>query len=110
VIPRSWTLPTAFAGGCRRRVSECARCGQARPLVYRGLCAACRNRCLRDGTLAGYGYVKADRMADYAALRRRGEGTGAAGARIGVSARTAQRYEAQLLAAGQAPWTSRRTA
>lgn len=47
------------------------------------------------------------RMAEYARWRERGESIGRAGARILVSLRTAERYEAALAAAGEAPWRER---
>lgn len=95
-------------------VGECARCERERPLYSRGLCCICRRRCRADGTLADYGYVKADKIAEYALVRSRwvrgpdGElrhpTIPEAAAAAGVNCRTGQRYEAELDAAGQAPW------
>ena len=94
-------------------VGECARCERERPLHGRGLCCTCRAQARRDGTLEDYGYVKADRIADYAATRAswvRGGGglrhptIPEASRAAGVGGRTGQRYEAELDAAGLAPW------
>jgi hypothetical protein len=68
------------------------------PIESRGLCAACRRRNRDRGTLGEFGYVKADRLADYAELRGLGVPVPAAAARLGVSERTAWRYEAELKA------------
>ena len=81
---------------CRRRVAECASCERVRPLISRGLCDTCRARHQENGTIGEYGYVKADRMADFARLRSSGYGVGEAARRIGVSERTGERYEAEL--------------
>ena len=103
MIPASWTRPVAFVGHSRRRVAECASCEQEGPLISRGLCKPCRDRHQWAGTLTSFGYVKADRVADYADLRRDGELLEVAASRIGVSERTAWRYEAGLKdAAGSA--------
>ena len=88
-------------------VDECLRCERDRPIRCRGLCQACLNRSRHDGTVTDYGYVKTDRVRDYAQLRTAGYRVAAAGARVGVSGRTAQRYEKELAAAGQAPWRDR---
>ena len=90
------TLTLVEYRGCRRRLDECASCGQVRVIAHRGLCDPCTNRYERDGTITQWGYVKADRVADYAWLRRSGELLTVAAARVGVSERTAWRYEAQL--------------
>jgi len=50
------------------------------------------------------GRRNADRVKDYAVLRVGGYGIGEAAERTGVTRRTAERYEAALAAAGQAPW------
>jgi hypothetical protein len=75
--------------------------------MSRGLCNPCVWRCRDDGTIDGYGYTKADRMADYAHRRYNGDDIGLAASRLGISRRTAERYEAQLRDADQAPWRSR---
>ena len=79
--------------------SPCASCGEDRDLCCRGLCEKCRAQARRDGTLASFGYVKADRLADYAALRP-AFSVPVAAARIGVSERTGWRYEARSVPAG----------
>ena len=82
---------------CGRRfpVAECGRCGHVRALRGRGLCAWCKKAATADGTIGQYGYVKADRMADYAELRA-SLGAAEAARRVGVSRRTAHRYDAAL--------------
>jgi hypothetical protein len=72
--------------------------------MSRGLCNSCGTTCRHDGTIAEYGYTRADRMADYAHRRRNGDTIGLAASRLGISRRTAERYEAKLRDAGQAPW------
>ena len=47
---------------------------------------------------------RAARLADYADLRAAGLGIAGASARVGVSRRTGDRYEAALTASGAAPW------
>lgn len=83
---------------------ECGSCGKDKTLKARGLCSTCRNRCTLDGTLGQYGWVRADRLAEFSQLRDRHYPVEMAGARVGVSARTAWRYEAarQPVSAGQA--------
>ena len=81
--------------GDRRPVAECALCGYPRVIRGRGLCEPCRKHCRNDGTIAEYGYVRADRLADYTALRE-ALGMRGAAARVGVTVRTAHRYEAAL--------------
>ena len=81
--------------GDRRPVAECASCGYPRIIRGRGLCEGCRKRCRLDGTLGQYGYLRGDRIADYAALRE-ALGMREAAARVGVTVRTAHRYEAAL--------------
>ena len=73
---------------------ECGRCGQDKTLKARGLCSNCRNRCTADGTLGQYGWVRVNRLAEFSELRERHYPVEVAGARVGVSARTAWRYEA----------------
>jgi len=97
-------LPVVFLYGCRHRVSECARCELVRPVWYRGLCRPCVDRCRLDGTIGCYGYVKADRMADFAWLRLGGVDVAGAAGRVGVSERTGWRYETELAGSGRAPW------
>ena len=104
MIPLSWDGPVAVVYGIRRRVAGCASCGLVRPLIHRGLCRPCRDRHWQAGTLGEFGYVKADRVADYAALRAAGESITAAADRLGVARRTAQRYEGELIASGDASW------
>ena len=87
-----------FAGGYFLRLDDCADCGRLMPIESRGLCAACRKRNRDHGTLREFGYVKADRLADYAELRRLRVPVPAAAGRLGVSERTAWRYEAELKA------------
>jgi hypothetical protein len=87
-----------FAGGRFSRLDDCADCGRLMPMDARGLCSACYTRNLDGGTLGEFGYVKADRVADYAELRGLGVPVPAAAARLGVSERTAWRYEAELKA------------
>ena len=89
-------LALVIYGHCRRRLAGCASCERVRPLVTRGLCDTCRHRYERDGTIGEWGYVKADRVADYARLRLADYPVPVAASRIGVSERTAWRYEAQL--------------
>jgi hypothetical protein len=74
------------------------------PILARGLCSRCRSWHRTHGTIGDFGYVKADRMADYARLRLNGHDVGPAAALVGTSKRTAERYEAELRDAGLAPW------
>ena len=92
------------ANGIRVPVAECAGCEQVLPILARGLCSRCRSWHRTHGTIGDYGYVKADRMADYARLRLNGHDVGPAAALVGTSKRTAERYEAELRDAGLAPW------
>ena len=87
-----------FAGGYFRRLEDCADCGQFMPMYARGLCSACFKRNQEGGTLGEFGRVRAGRLADYADLRRLGVPVPAAAVRLGVSERTAWRYEAELKA------------
>ena len=80
------------------QLRECDSCGELRDLPCRGLCPACRASHRRNGTLDGFGYVKADRLADFAVLRP-GLSVAAASGRLGVSVRTGFRYEAERRAA-----------
>jgi hypothetical protein len=74
----------------------CASCHRDRPIATRGLCDACRSRCRRDHTIGGWGQVRADRAAEYAAWRRAGASVTSAAVYAGVSERTGWRYEADL--------------
>jgi hypothetical protein len=87
--------PMIFAGGRFRRLDDCADCGRLMPIDARGLCSACYWRNRDHGTLDEFGCVKASRLADYAELRRLGVPVPVAAARLGVSERTAWRYEAE---------------
>ena len=95
---RGQPVPMVFAGGRFYRLDECADCGRFMPMECRGLCHACRKRNSACGTLGEFGYVKADRLADYALRRSRGTPLADAAAWVGVSERTAWRYEAELKA------------
>ena len=110
MIARSSTLTLATVRGARRRVTVCASCEKVRPLITRGLCDPCRHRYEFDGTITDWGYVKADRVQDYAWLRKSGETLPVAASRIGVSERTAWRYEAELRDASSARWPVSREA
>ena len=94
-MTRPGVLAVVTAYGRRLSLAGCARCGQVRVLLGRGLCGACRSRCRRDGTLTDYGYTKADRMTEYAQHRAGGLGVREAAERAGVSERSGQRYEAE---------------
>ena len=78
---------------------ECGSCGLDREIIGRGLCDACRSRFRRAGTITEWGWTRADRAADFAALRWGGVRIPVAASRIGVSERTAWRYEAALRSA-----------
>jgi hypothetical protein len=104
VISRSQPLPVAFAQGCLHILAECGFCERVKPLLGRGLCGTCREERRRDGTIAEFGYVKADRVADFARYRLGGVGVAGAAGRVGVSLRTGWRYEAELAGSGRAPW------
>lgn len=85
-------------------IAECARCEQVRPVRGRGLCEPCRKAAREDGTLNEYGWLRADRIAEYAQYRTGGLSVRAAARRLGVSERTCSRYEHALTSAGQAEW------
>jgi hypothetical protein len=104
VISRSQPLPAVYLWGYRHILAECASCERIRPLRARGLCNSCYVTRFHNGTLSDYGYVKADRMTDYARLRLNGATQADAARRIGVSRRTGERYEAELAGSGRAPW------
>jgi hypothetical protein len=77
-------------------VAECACCGQRRVVKRRGLCRACEKRHERAGTIADWGWTKAERLAEYRQARAGGLSPHQAAARVGVTRRTAWRYEAAL--------------
>ena len=104
MMSKSWTGPVTVTYGVRVRVAECARCERQRAIEARGLCHSCRTTCQANGTIGEYGYVKPDRLEDYAYRRGQGDSPGTAAGRLGISKRTACRYETQLAAAGRAPW------
>lgn len=81
--------------GARLRVAECADCGRVMTILQRGLCAACRKRHRKAGTIGEFGQDRAGRLAEYAALRP-GLSVAEAAAQVGVAKRTAERYEAEL--------------
>jgi hypothetical protein len=98
------TVGVVMYGGRRWRIAECGCCERERRIFSRGLCQACYSSRLDDGTVASYGYVQADRVAEFSQLRSAGYSIVAAGQRLGVTPRTAQRYETALRDAGEAPW------
>ena len=73
---------------------ECGSCGRDKTLKARGLCSWCHQKHTLDGTLGQYGWVRVNRLAEFGELRNRHYPVELAGARVGVSARTAWRYEA----------------
>lgn len=81
----------------------CASCGHDRARRARGLCNTCWNHHQAAGTLGqfpptprGETRPRLHRVTDYAELRAYGELLDVAARRLGVSARTAWRYEARL--------------
>ena len=76
--------------------APCDRCGNIAELVTRRLCPSCRGQCRRAGTVEDWGYLKPDRLADFTVLRARGYRPAVAAVRLGLSARTGYRYEAEL--------------
>jgi hypothetical protein len=102
--PRPGVLAMVYRGGCMRSAGECARCGNVRVLRQRGLCQPCVRSATRDGSIDGYGWTRADRLAEYAGYRARGLNIREAAERTGVSRRVGDRYEADLAASGRAPW------
>jgi hypothetical protein len=102
---RDPAAPAVFIHGRFLRLGDCASCSQYQPIVGRGLCVTCRWRHRADGTIGDYGYVKADRFSDYVLIRPARVAGGelaafvrGAARRLGVSERTAWRYEAALKA------------
>lgn len=85
-------------------ISECICCTLTRQIASRGLCSACRSRCAKYGSLKSWGRNKADRRDEYAGLRQLGWSLEYAAWSTGISRRTGFRYEAELEAAGLAPW------
>jgi ribosomal protein S14 len=93
---RTGVIGFVVLGTIRYRVAECGDCGRQRPVARRGLCNTCVHAHVGDGTITEFGWTRADRLAEYAALRRDGLGVAEASARAGVSRRTGERYEASL--------------
>jgi hypothetical protein len=75
---------------------ECASCLRPRQIATRGLCDCCRSRCRRDHTIGRWGEVKAARVEIYAALRAAGWSVAWSAWEVGVSVRTAWRYESGI--------------
>jgi hypothetical protein len=92
------------------QLPECASCGHPRPIATRGLCDCCRSRCRRDHTIGRWGEVKAARLEMYAALRAAGWSLEWSAWEVGVSVRTAWRYEAEARDARSSGWPARRAA
>lgn len=80
----------------------------ADPVRLREACRAGDDGLEAQGITAPLGYLAGHRnaaqLAEYATLRGNGTGIGAAAERLGVIKRTAERYEAALVAAGKATW------
>ena len=93
---RAGVIGFVILGAVRYKVAECGDCGRIRPVARRGLCNTCVHTHERAGEIGEQGWTRADRLAEYAALRRDGLGVAEASARAGVSCRTGQRYEAAL--------------
>ncbi len=91
-------------GGLRAPAGECAACGKVRMLRQRSLCRTCARTATLDGTLEGYGWTREERLTEYGGYRAGGLNIRQASARLGVDRRTGDRYEAELAAAGKAPW------
>lgn len=97
-----------------RRIVECVCCGTEGPHIGRGLIQLCHNRHALAGTLelfplnpesareaAARGhetvhYAYQARLEDYAELLSWGESPKKAAARVGISERTARKYDKQL--------------
>lgn len=82
----------------------CACCGEMRSHVGRSLCNACWKRHDKAGTLDEFPRLRTwtstlGRIADYAELRERRMPIRAAAELLGVTSRTAERYEARIKAA-----------
>jgi hypothetical protein len=82
-----------------RPAAACDCCGHTQRIKARGLCGVCYTRARDHGAVAKWGFVKADRLAEYAGLREAGASVESAAWDAGVSVRTGQRYEAELRAA-----------
>lgn len=93
---RAGVVGTVVMYGRRLKVAGCADCEQVKPILCRGLCVSCWSRHDSAGTLANYGYTAADRRRDFARFRRGGLSIAEAAARVGVTYRSGQRYEARL--------------
>jgi hypothetical protein len=95
-----------YGHGKRVPFGRCGLCERNRPLVGRDLCSYCHRLCRYDGALDEYGYTKDDALADYILLRSAGVSIAECARRMAgvVTLRTLQRYEAELAAAGRAPW------
>jgi hypothetical protein len=91
--PEPGAFPVVVIDGRRYRVAECACCGQQRPVLCRGLCPACGWKHQKAGTLDQFGYTRRDKLADFGALRDHAVSIRDSASRIGISERTAQRYE-----------------
>jgi len=94
--PRPGVVAIVMLWGRRWPVADCIDCGRLRVVASRGLCMSCQTRHVREGDLSEWGYVRADRLAEFADLRRGSVPVTEAAARVGVSARTGQRYERDL--------------
>ncbi|MCW2929953.1 MAG: hypothetical protein JWM19_915 [Actinomycetia bacterium] len=79
----------------RYKVAECARCGLEKRIKGRGLCPACSSAVTRDGTIGEYGWMRDERLEEFAGHRRHMNIT-RAGAATGISTVTAFRYERLL--------------
>lgn len=77
-------------------IAACDCCGNTRKIICRGLCNSCRSRTRHHGSFKTWGYVKADRLAEYEGLRAAGYSLAQSAWTVGVSERTGQRYEAEL--------------
>ena len=83
------------AGGRRRKIAECARCGLVKRIKGHGLCSACASAVTRNGTLEEYSRTKAQRLAEFERHRESMNVTRAAAA-TGVSRCVGFRYEKEL--------------
>jgi len=93
VLDRSAVTPRVMAA--------CADCGQVRPIIARRLCRTwCYDRNRRAGTLGRYPTGLAVRLEEYAGLRAAHWGVLEICAALGISLRTARRYDARLRESG----------
>lgn len=74
------------------KIALCADCERPKPIAYRGLCGSCADRHFKDGTIADYGWTRADRLAEYSGLLRQGLTPGEAAERMGICRETAYKY------------------